>query len=73
MWGEDSTWLEFVAAGWCIGKISSRDLACDGLEIPLVVIRLGVSGLKKTRVICLLDLLGELEKGWRDLLCVEHL
>ena len=73
MWSEDSKWLEFVAAGWCIGKISSRDLACDGLEIPLVVIRLGVSGLKKTRVICLLDLLGELEKGWRDLLCVEHL
>lgn len=73
MWGEDSKCLEFVAAGWCIGKISSRDLACDGLEIPLVVIRLGVSGLKKTRVMCLLDLLGELEKGWRDLLCVEHL
>ena len=32
-----------------------RDLTCGALVIPLVVIRLGVTGPKKTRFVCLLD------------------
>ena len=42
--------------------------------ILLVVIRLGVSGLKKIRLVYLLDLFeGTGEKGQCDLVCVEHL
>ena len=42
--------------------------------ILLVVIRLGVSGLKKIRLVYLLDLFeGRGEKGQCDLVCVEHL
>ena len=32
-----------------------RDLTCGALVIPLVVIRLGVTGPKKTRFVCVLD------------------
>ena len=43
------------------------------LEISFAVIRLEVSGLKKTGFLYLLDLFVERkEKGWCDLLCVEH-
>ena len=42
--------------------------------ILLVVIRLVVSGLKKIRLVYLLDLFeGRGEKGQCDLVCVEHL
>ena len=35
------------------------DLTCVYLEILVVVIRLGVTGLRKTRFVCLLDLFGQ--------------
>ena len=48
-------------------KINSGDL-----EILLVVIQLGVAGLKKIRLVYLLDLFeGRGEKGQCDLACVE--
>ena len=34
-----------------------------------MLIQLGVMSLKKTRFMCLLDLLGKAEKGWCDLVC----
>ena len=45
--------MEFVTVDWCTGKYLNldqtiRNLTCDDLEISLVVIRLGVTGLKKT-------------------------
>ena len=53
--------MEFVAAGWCTRKWlrlyeTIRNLTSGDLGILLVVIRLGVTGLKKTRVVYLLDL-----------------
>ena len=72
--------MELVAAiGWCTRKWlrlhqTIRNLTSGDLGIPLVVIRLGVTGLKKTRVVCLSDLFeGRGEKGQCDLVCVEHL
>ena len=32
-----------------------RDLICGALEVPLVVIQLGITGPKKTGLVCLLD------------------
>ena len=70
--------MEFVATGWCTGKWlrlnqTTKDLTFDDLEIPLVVIRLRVTGPKKTKFLRLLDLLvGRMEKGWCDLLYVER-
>ena len=50
-----------------------RNLTSGDLEI-LVVIRLGVTGLEKTRVVYLLDLSeGRGENGQCDLACVERL
>ena len=69
--------MEFVATGWCTGKWlrlnqTTKDLTFDDLEIPLVVIRLRVTGPKKTKFLRLLDfLVGRMEKGWCDLLYVE--
>ena len=45
--------MEMVAAGWCTRKWlrfdkSLRNLTSGNLGIPLVVIRLGVTGQKKT-------------------------
>ena len=71
--------MEFVAVGWCTKKWlrlyqTIRDLPSGDLGIPLVVIRLGVTGLKKTRVVYLLDLFeGRGEKGQSNLVCVERL
>ena len=53
--------MEFVVAGWCTRKSlrfdqTIRNLTSGDLGIPLVVIRPGVIGLKKTRVTYLLDL-----------------
>ena len=53
--------MEFVSAEWYIGKQLRfdqviRNLARCDLEISLVVIRLGVTRLKKTRFVNLLDL-----------------
>ena len=51
-----------------------RNLTCGNLEIPLVVIRLRVTGLKKTGFVYLLDLFGgRVEEGWCDFVCVERL
>ena len=53
-----------------------RDLTPGDLEIPLVVIRLGVTRLKRTKVAYLLDLFeGRGEKGQCDcdLVCAERL
>ena len=50
------------------------NLACVDLEISLVVIRLGVTGLKKTGFMYLMNLFrGTGEKGRCDLVCVERL
>ena len=52
--------MEFVAAGCCTRKWLNFDqtiiFSPGDLGIPLVVSRLGVTGLKKTRVVFLLDL-----------------
>ena len=52
--------MESVAAGWCTVKYlrhdqTIRNVICGDLEIPLVVIWLGVTRLKKTGLVCLLD------------------
>ena len=50
-----------------------RNLTSGDLGIPLAVSRLGVTRLKKTRVVCLSDLFeGRGEKGQCDLVCVER-
>ena len=54
--------MEFMAAGCCTRKWlrfdqSIKNLISGDLGIPLVVSRRGVTGLKKTRVVYLLDLL----------------
>ena len=53
--------MELVAAGWCTTKWlrfdqTIRSLTSGDLVIPLVVIQLGVTRLRKTRVVYLLDL-----------------
>ena len=71
--------IELVAVGWCIRKWlrlhqTIRNLTSGDMGILLVVIRLGVTGLKKTRVMCLSDLFeGRGEKRQYDLVCVERL
>ena len=52
-----------------------RNLTCGDLEILIVVIGLGVTGLKITGFMYLLDLFGEGrgENGWCDFVCVERL
>ena len=73
--GGECKFMELVVAGWCATKWlrfyqTIRNLTSGDLGIPLVVIRLGVTGLKKTRVVHLLDLLeGRREKGQCDLVC----
>ena len=71
--------IEFVAAGWCTRKWlrfdqTIRNLTSGDLGILLLVIRLGLTGLKKTRVVYLLDLFeGVGEMGQSDLVRVERL
>ena len=61
--------MEFVAAGSCARKWlrlyqTMRNLTSGDLGILLVVIQLGVTGLKKTKVVYLFDLFeGRGEKG----------
>ena len=46
------------------------NFTCGDVEISLVVIRLGVNGLKKNGFVYLLDFLEERgKKGWCDLVC----
>ena len=53
---------------------SMRNLTSGHLGILLVVIQLKVTGLKKTKVVYLLDLFeGRGEKGQWDLVCLERL
>ena len=57
----DHKWIKFVAAGWCITKWSRlnqiiRNLTFGDLLILFMVIPLGVTGLRKSRVVYLLDL-----------------
>ena len=59
----DCKCIEFVAVGWCAGKYlrlnqTIRSHTCGDLEISLLVIRLGVTRLKKSMFVCLLDLFG---------------
>ena len=61
--------MKIVGKGWCTRKWlrlyqTIRNITSGDLGILLVVIRLGVTGLKKTRVVYLLDLL-EREEGRR--------
>ena len=71
--------MEFVAVDWYTRKWLRfyqiiTNLTSGDLGISLVVIQLGVTGLKKNRVVCLLDLFGGRgEKGQCDLVCVECL
>ena len=71
--------MEFVAAGCCTkGWLrfdqTIRNFTSGDLGIPLVVSRRGVTGLKKTRVVYLLDLLERRrENGQCDLVHVERL
>ena len=53
--------MEFMAAGWCTGKWlrlyqTIRNLTSGDVGIPLVVIRPGVAGWKKFRLLYLVDL-----------------
>ena len=54
--------MDFVATGWYTVKKSRVDKTCRDLEIPLVLIRMGVTGLKTTELVYLLDLFGGMEK-----------
>ena len=72
--------MEFVAAAWwCTGKWLTlyqtiRNLTSGDMRILLVLIRLGVNGLEKIRLVYLLDLFERRgEKGQCDLVCMEHL
>ena len=71
--------MEFVAAGCCTkGWLrfdqTIRNFTSGDLGIPLVVSRRGVTGLKKTRVVYLLDLLeGKGENEQCDLVHAEPL
>ena len=71
MWGEDG----LQVYGICNHLDQTiRNLISGDLEIPLMVMQLGVTGLKITRLVCLLDLsVGRDEEGWLDLVCVKHL
>ena len=62
---------------WVVGVLQVKqlrldqtiNLTCGDLEIPFVVIRLGVIGLKKTRLMYLLDLFeGSLTCGNQQIL-----
>ena len=49
----DYKYMEFVATGkcpWLDGTLT--ELTCGDLEILFAIIRLGVTGLKKTRFVC---------------------
>ena len=67
--------IEFVAAGWGTGKWSKiyqtiTNLTSGDMGISLLVIQLGVTGLKKIRLLYLLGLFqGRGEKGQCDLVC----
>ena len=51
-----------------------RNLTCADLGILLVVIQLGITGLKKTKVMYFLDLFeGRGKKGQCDSVCLERL
>ena len=71
--------MEFVAAGWCTKQWlrfdqTTRNLTSSNLGILLVVIQLGVTRLKKTRVGYPLDLFEERgEKKQYELVCAECL
>ena len=84
MWGVCGVWveckcMEFVAAGCCTSKWlrfdqTRRNLTSGYLEILLVVSRLGVTGLKITRIVYLLHLFeGRGENGQCDLVHAERL
>ena len=71
--------MEFVAAGsykrkWSRFYQTMRNLTCADLGILLVVIQLGITGLKKTKVMYFLDLFeGRGKKGQCDSVCLERL
>ena len=71
--------MESVDTGWCTKKWlrlyqTIRNLTTDDMGILLVVIQLGVTRLKRIRLMYLLDLFeGRVENGQCDLRCVEHL
>ena len=71
--------MESVAAGWCTTKWlrfnqTVRNLTSGDLGIPLVVILLGVTRLRKTGAVYLLNLFERRgAKGQCDLVCVTPL
>ena len=57
----DCKCFDFVVTGYCTEKWlrldrNIRDLTCGDLEIPLVVVQLGVTRPKRIEFVCLLDL-----------------
>ena len=71
MWGEDGLQVYGICSHL---DQTIRNLISGDLGILLVVMQLGVTGLKMTRLVCLLDLSVERdEEGWLDLVCVKHL
>ena len=67
----DCKCIELVTTG---RRTGIKNITYGDLEISLVMIQLGVTRLKKTKFMYLLDLFGEMgEKGWHDLVCVECL
>ena len=81
IWGVSGLQVYGVyVADWCTVKQlrldqSMTNLICRDLEIPLVVIPMGVTGLKKTGLVCLLNFFGERGEdiGWCDFTCVNLL
>ena len=71
--------MKFVVAGWCARKWfrinqATRNLISGDFGILLVAIQLGVTRLKKARVVHLLDLIkGNGQKMQCDSVCVECL
>ena len=66
--------MELVASDWCTRKWlrfdqTARNLTSSILQIPLVVIQPGVTGLEKTRSCISQTYLREGKKGQCDLMC----
>ena len=75
----DCKFMKFVITGLCTRKClrihrAIRGFTCATFEFSFVVIRLRVTGPKKTGFVCLLDLLeGRGKKRWCGLMYVERL
>ena len=74
----DCKFMKFVITGLCTRKClrihrAIRGFTCATFEFSFVVIRLRVTGPKKTGFVCLLDVLEGRGKRWCGLMYVERL